>query len=117
MDARERGRSREPCSSPGSRSGTFEVCDACGRSLIQLLELDALGDVDWRLVRWCPNCGCISEVVCSGAQLEAFEVALERGEEELRRELREWEHANMEQLLRLLCIALENDLITADDFR
>lgn len=96
---------------------SLHVCPVCGSSLVQPTLWEQAGDRStWLVGRRCPECEWACESVHSGAEIDAFDEALELGAHELADELTALEHANMRQMAAGFTFALDNDLIGADDF-
>jgi hypothetical protein len=70
----------------------------------------------WRLWRHCPECGWACESVHSETEVDAFDEQLDLGSHALADELRSLEQANMSAMVDAFIIALNNDLISSDDF-
>lgn len=95
----------------------LHVCPVCGSFLIQPTLWEQAGDRShWRVGRRCPECEWTCESVHDATEIDAFDEQLELGAQELGDELAALEHANMGQMATSFAIALEHDLITADDF-
>lgn len=95
----------------------LHVCPICRSCLIQPMHWEQVGDRShWRVGRRCPECDWTCESVHDAAEIDAFDEQLELGALELGAELAALEHANMGQMAISFVVALEQDLITADDF-
>ncbi len=95
----------------------LHVCPDCGSCLVHPLCWEQAGDrTHWRVWRRCPECEWSSEDVYGEPEIDAFDEQLDLGAHELADELRSFEHENMASMADAFVIALESDLITADDF-
>jgi hypothetical protein len=70
----------------------------------------------WRVGRRCPECDWTCASVHNAITIDAYDEQLELGAQELADELATLEHVNMGEMAAGFVIALEHDLITADDF-
>lgn len=96
---------------------SLHVCPVCESFLVQPTSWEQSGDrFTWRVGRRCPECQWTSESVHSPVEIDAFDEQLELGAQELAGELAALEHANMSAMATSFIVALDNDLITADDF-
>lgn len=95
----------------------LHLCPCCGSGLVQPLTWEqAGGRFSWRVARRCPECEWLGSSVHNVKEIDAFDEQLELGSQELAGELRALEHANMSEMATSFAIALDNDLIGADDF-
>lgn len=92
------------------------VCASCHSPFVQPLDWAELPSGDWELDLRCPDCGWEHSGAYPTAQVEDFDLELERGTEVLVRDLRRLTKANMEEELARLRIALEGDHILPMDF-
>lgn len=108
-----------PETSP-DRSQPIEVlhlCPRCGSGMVQPLAWEPAGDrSSWRVWRRCPECDWRGDAVHAEAAIEAYDEQLDRGAHALAAELRELQRANMEAMAATFVVALDADLISADDF-
>ncbi|HEU5063858.1 MAG TPA: hypothetical protein VFT79_12020 [Solirubrobacterales bacterium] len=96
---------------------SLHICPACESSLVQPTYWEQQDDrSQWRIWRRCPECEWTSNSIHGGGEIDAFDEQLDHGAHELAGELRSLEHANMSAMAAAFIIALDNDLITADDF-
>jgi hypothetical protein len=95
----------------------LHVCPHCKSSLVQPTCWEQAGDRGhWRLWRRCPECEWRSNEVHAEAEIDAFDEELDLGTRALSDVLKTLEHENMEFVVETFAMALDADLITADDF-
>lgn len=95
----------------------LHVCPRCGSHLVQPTRWEQTTDRGhWRLWRRCPECEWHSDGVHGEREIDAYDEELDDGTELLAAELKERERENMEWIAEAFGVALEADLITADDF-
>ncbi|HVD85882.1 MAG TPA: hypothetical protein VNB59_00580 [Solirubrobacterales bacterium] len=95
----------------------LHVCPDCGSTLVQPTfweQAEARGH--WRVWRRCPECDWRNDGVHGEVEIDAFDEQLDLGSQELADELRALEHSNMAHMAESFVVALESDLIGADDF-
>jgi len=96
----------------------LHVCPHCHSSLVQPTCWEQAGDRGhWRLWRRCPECDWHNDEVHAEAAIDAFDEELDLGTRALSEVLKTLEHENMEFVVETFALALEADLISADDFR
>jgi hypothetical protein len=96
----------------------LHVCPRCESSLVQPTCWEQAGDRGhWRLWRRCPECEWHSDEIHAEAEIDAFDEELDLGTRALSDVLKTLEHENMEFVVETFAVALDADLITADDFR
>jgi hypothetical protein len=107
---------REP-SNRTKRAPQLHICPECGSGLVQPTCWEQAGDrAHWRVWRRCPECEWLCQSVHDSDEIDAFDEQLDLGSRELADELRALEHANMAAMAEAFVLALEADLISADDF-
>ena len=108
---------REP-SHNGTRSAkALHICPECGSCLVQPTCWEQAGDrTHWRVWRRCPECEWSCQGVHGEHEIDAFDEQLDLGAHELADELKALEHANMADMAEAFVVALDTDLIGADDF-
>ena len=95
----------------------LHICPACGSVLVQPTAWEAQDDRSgWMVSRRCPECEWSGQSVHNETEIDAYDEQLDLGSQELADELRSLEHANMSQLAQSFIVALDRDLIGADDF-
>jgi hypothetical protein len=107
----------EPDRNPTKQVKELHVCARCGSGLVQPTCWEQAGDRShWRVWRRCPECEWCCQGVHDEAEIDAFDEQLDRGAHELAEELRALERANMAEMAAAFVVALDADLIGADDF-
>ncbi len=95
----------------------LHICPRCGSELVQPTFWEQAGDRShWRVWRRCPECEWASQGVHGEAEIDAFDEQLDLGAHALADELQALEHANMAAMADAFAVALQADLIGADDF-
>jgi hypothetical protein len=97
-------------------SEDLHLCTACSSDLVYPVEWDEAGATDWEVTLRCPNCEWNGTGVFSQDAVERFDEELDRGTEQLVRDLKRMMHANMEDEIERFVHALEADHILPDDF-
>jgi hypothetical protein len=96
----------------------LHVCPHCDSPLVQPTCWEQAEDRNhWRLWRRCPECEWHCDEIHGEAEIDAFDEELDLGTRALAEILKAIEHENMEYVAETMRVALEADLITADDFR
>jgi len=109
---------RDASTSRAETTVALHVCPTCSSALVQPICWEQAGDRGhWRLWRRCPECDWRSEEVHAEAAIDAFDEELDLGTRALCDVLKALEHENMQFVVDTFAVALEADLITADDFR
>jgi len=108
---------REPSRNRTQSSKAMHICPECGSCLVQPTCWEQAGDrTHWRVWRRCPECEWSCQGVHGENEIDAFDEQLDIGAHELADELKALEHANMADMADAFVVALESDLIGADDF-
>jgi hypothetical protein len=94
----------------------LHVCGECSSDLVFPVEWDEAGTTHWEVTLRCPNCEWCGTGVFSQDVVERFDEELDRGTEQLVRDLKRMMHANMEDEIERFVHALEADHIQPDDF-
>jgi hypothetical protein len=94
----------------------LHLCGECGSDLVYPVEWDEAGATHWEVTLRCPNCEWNATGVFSQDVVERFDEELDRGTEQLVRDLKRMMHANMEDEIERFVHALEADHIQPDDF-
>jgi len=94
----------------------LHVCTACSSDLVYPVEWDEAGMTHWEVTLRCPNCEWNGTGTFSQDMVERFDEELDRGTEQLVRDLKRMMHANMEDEIERFVHALEADHILPDDF-
>lgn len=90
-------------------------CPTCRAEAVIPVEWEDGGD-EWRISVRCGNCGECREVTLDDEEAREFDRALDRGVYRIRRTVITLERRRMRAEAEALSIALERDLIDADDF-
>lgn len=96
----------------------LHVCPGCGSDLVQPTcweQTDSRGR--WRLWRRCPECEWHSDAVHGEREIDAYDEELDNGTAALTKVLKELELESMRHVVEAFAVALEADLLTAEDFR
>lgn len=95
----------------------LHVCPACGSHLVQPVSWEQAEERGhWHLLRRCPECEWRGQGTHGEVHIEAYDLELDSGTEELDHGLRVLARENMERLTESFTRALYADLITAEDF-
>jgi hypothetical protein len=94
----------------------LHVCGECSSDLVYPVEWDEAGTTHWEVTLRCPNCEWHGTGTFSQDVVERFDEELDRGTEQLVRDLKRMMHANMEDEIERFVHALEADHIQPDDF-
>ncbi|MFN8216648.1 MAG: hypothetical protein U0R71_08635 [Solirubrobacterales bacterium] len=95
----------------------LHVCPRCDSGLVQPTCWEQAGDrAHWLLWRRCPECEWTTQGVHDEHEIDAFDEQLDLGAHELADGLRALERSNMTEMAEAFVIALDADLIGADDF-
>jgi hypothetical protein len=94
----------------------LHVCPSCQSELVQPMAWEeALAD-HWMLTLECPNCGWTAEGVYDRDQIDRLEERLDRGWEDLLRDLKHLAHSNLAEEIDRFAAALDADQILPEDF-
>jgi hypothetical protein len=94
----------------------LHICGTCNCDLVYPVEWDEAGATHWEVTLRCPNCEWSGTGIFSQDVVERFDEELDRGTEQLVRDLKRMMHANMEDEIERFVHALEGDHILPDDF-
>lgn len=95
----------------------LHVCPACGSHLVQPVSWEQTDERGhWHLWRRCPECEWRGDGVHGEMQIDAYDMELDCGTEQLSDRLKLLARENMERLTESFAVALATDLITAEDF-
>lgn len=95
----------------------LHVCPSCSSRLVQPLSWEQAEERGhWHLWRRCPDCEWRGDGVHDEAQVEAYDIELDTGTEDLAHGLQLLARENMERMTESFAVALASDLITAEDF-
>ena len=93
----------------------FVVCQLCRAEAVVPVNWEDGGDRWWIALR-CGNCGARREVTLDDGEASALDRALDRGVNQIARTVEELERRRLLAEIDALSVALERDLIGADDF-
>ena len=97
---------------------SLHLCPHCESELVQPIRWEQASDrTHWRVWRRCPECEWTANSVHGEVEIDAFDEELDLGTRALSEELKALEQDNMRHMAETLAVALEADLISADDFR
>jgi hypothetical protein len=91
-------------------------CPNCSSELVQPVEWEPAGDDGWAVLLRCPECWVYQSGVFSQAELDAYDVELDRGESLLRVVYLQLASENMAVEVDLFARALAADAILPEDF-
>jgi transcription elongation factor Elf1 len=95
----------------------LHVCPECGSELVQPVRWEQTASRGlWRLWRRCPECEWRIEGVHGEREIDAYDEQLDEGTEVLTGKLEELERESMRHVVEAFAVALDADLITAEDF-
>jgi hypothetical protein len=102
-----------------SRTSTAQglhVCPSCSSPLVQPVEWEPAGDDAWSVLLRCPECEVFQAGVYGQAELDAYDVELDRGESLLRVAYLQASTENMEAEIDSFAQALAAGAILPEDF-
>jgi hypothetical protein len=101
---------------PRPDRGTEVVkCGNCREEAVIPVDWEDGGD-EWRISLRCGNCGARGEVTLDDDEAREYDRAINRGVRQITREATRLERRRMQAEADALAVALERDLIDADDF-
>jgi hypothetical protein len=100
----------------GAPAQGLHVCPECSSELVQPISWSEASEGKWELTLSCPNCWWAAEGVFTEAEIHALEEELDKGLEDMLRDLQRLTHANMTDQAERFTAALEADLILPEDF-
>jgi hypothetical protein len=102
----------QPLRAPGD---WLVTCAICGAEAVVPVDFADLGDA-WRVALRCGNCGARHDRRLDDEEAGEYGSALDRGVDQIARTAAKLERRRLETEVECLTIALERDLISADDF-
>jgi hypothetical protein len=90
------------------------TCTTCGAEAVVPVDYADLGEA-WRIALRCGNCGARRNVTLDDDEAGEYGSALDRGVDQIARTVAELERRRLQAEVDALRIALERDLIGADD--
>ena len=94
----------------------LHVCGSCSSDLVYPVDWEEAGSVHWQVTLRCPNCEWVGTGVFEQTVVERFDEQLDRGTEQLVRDLKRMVQANMEEQIDRFVDALRAGLILPEDF-
>ena len=94
----------------------LHVCPSCSSPLVQPVEWEPTGDDSWSVLLRCPECEVFQAGVYGQAELDAYDVELDRGESLLRVAYLQVSTENMEAEIDSFALALAAGAILPEDF-
>ena len=94
----------------------LHVCGSCSSELVYPTDWEEEGSVHWRVSLRCPNCEWSGTGIFEQDTVERFDEQLDRGTEDLVRDLKRMVQANMEEQIDRFVDALQAGLILPEDF-
>ncbi len=97
----------------------LHICPKCDSKLVQPEKWEPAGSSkgSWQIWLRCPDCEHRTEGVFGAEVIDAYDEELDDGTAELNYVLKDLERKSMTNLVEVFAVALETDLIQADDFR
>jgi len=94
----------------------LHVCGGCGADLVYPVEWESAGRAYWEVRLRCPNCEWTGTGIYEQSVVERFDAELDRGTEDLVRDLQSLARANMEEDVERFIRALDEDHLLPSDF-
>jgi hypothetical protein len=104
---------RGSTSSPGTG---LHVCAGCHADYVHPVEWHESGEEHWWMLLRCGACGSERDVTVADEVAKRFGEDLDRAERQIERAVRELDGERMAVEVEAFAVALERDLIGADDF-
>jgi hypothetical protein len=104
---------RGSTSSPGTG---LQVCAGCHADYVHPVEWHESGEEHWWMLLRCGACGSERDVTVADEVAKRFGEDLDRAERQIERTVRELDGERMAVEVEAFAVALERDLIGADDF-
>jgi len=92
------------------------ICRSCGSGYVVPTDWAEREEARWWIRLRCGECGSGREAIVSDATAQRYDQRLQRGMNEIARALQEREQEQMARDAETFAIALELDLLDADDF-
>jgi hypothetical protein len=97
-------------------SHALHVCPSCSSKLVQPVEWEPAEDDSWSVLLRCPECEVFQAGVYGQAELDAYDVELDRGEALLRVAYLQLSTENMAEEIDSFAHALEAGAVLPEDF-
>src|SRR3954469_18443194 len=94
----------------------LHLCPECDKDLVYPVEWEEASATHWEVLLRCPNCEWETTGVYDQDTVDRFDEELDRGTEQLVRDLKRLTRANMEEEIERFGRALESDAIWPMDF-
>ena len=94
----------------------LHICPECDRDLVYPVEWEETSPTDWEVLLRCPNCEWSEVDTFDQAAVDRFDLELDRGTEQVMRDLKQMVRANMEEEVERFAKALDSDAIWPMDF-
>jgi hypothetical protein len=94
----------------------LHVCPNCSSQLVQPVEWEPVGDEAWSVLLRCPECEVFQAGVFGQAELDAYDMELDRGEALLRVAYMQVSTENMAAEIDTFAHALGADAVLPEDF-
>jgi hypothetical protein len=91
-------------------------CPECERDLVYPVEWEEATSTHWEVLLRCPNCEWSEVDTFDQAAVDRFDLELDRGTEQVMRDLKQLVRANMEEEVERFAKALDSDAIWPMDF-
>jgi hypothetical protein len=98
-------------------TGRLDLCGACGEAFVVPVTWSESGPADWWLLLRCGSCGASREVVASNAAVAEYDCHLDDGMQEINAAAELLAREQLAVEADTLSVALQRDLLSADDFR
>jgi len=105
-----------PAPGPAEENLDLHVCPDCDKTLVYPVEWEEASATHWEVLLRCPNCEWETTGVYDQDTVDRFDEELDRGTEQLVRDLKRLTRANMEEEIERFGRALESDAIWPMDF-
>ena len=92
------------------------ICQSCGSGYVIPTDWAERDEARWWMRLRCGECGSGREAVVSDATAQRYDQRLQHGMDELARALHQQEREQLARDAKTIAIALELDLLDADDF-
>ena len=101
---------------PTPETTGLEVCPACRSDLVNAVRWEPVYEQAWWILLRCGECAHFGDAIVSNAVAERFDEELDRRAGPIARAAYQLEIERMEAEVGSVLVALERDLIDADDF-
>jgi hypothetical protein len=102
--------------SRSAATNSLHICPSCSSKLVQPVEWEPADDEAWSVLLRCPECEIFQAGVYSQAELDAYDVELDRGEALLRVAYLKLSTENMAVEIDAFAQALSADAVLPEDF-